>query len=317
MKLCLFSVSYAGFWGQTALPLPEFIVRAGRLGYASVMLAGKRPHVSPLDATSDMLQSVKGALKTAGVSCDVIAGYTNFASGSAAEVPLIDFQIAYVESLARIAAELGASVVRVFTAYESPGQDLPSLWNRVVAALGEICDRAAAHGVTIAIQNHHDLGLHTDALLELLADIARPNIKLGFDAWSPALRGENLYEAARKAGPHTVITTNADYVRVPRYHYHPELVNYERQSPDWVRAVPFGTGFIDYAGFFQGLLDGGFNGPAVYEMCSPIRGGGTLENLDDCAAKYLEWMRAHNLDNTPQERVDMKRSKRAVSAVST
>src|SRR5437870_4463536 len=192
MKLCLFSVSYAGFWGQTALPLPEFIVRAGRLGYASVMLAGKRPHVSPLDATSDMLQSVKGALKTAGVSCDVIAAYTNFASGSAAEVPLIDFQIAYVESLARIAAELGASVVRVFTAYESPGQDLPSLWNRVVAALGEICDRAAAHGVTIAIQNHHDLGLHTDALLELLADIARANIKLGFDAWSPALRGENL-----------------------------------------------------------------------------------------------------------------------------
>src|SRR2546430_13432668 len=140
MNLCLFSVSYAGFWGQATLSLPEFIAHAGRLGYASVMLAGKRPHVSPLDATPNTLQSLKEALKKAGVSCDVIAGYTNFAPGSAGEVPLIEFQIAYVESLARIAAELGASVVRVFTAYESPGLDLQSLWNRVVTAFRESCD---------------------------------------------------------------------------------------------------------------------------------------------------------------------------------
>ena len=41
-----------------------------------------------------------------------------------------------------------------------------------------------------------------------------------------------------------------------------------------VRAVPFGEGFIDYTTFFRGLLDGGFDGVAAYEMCSPIRGGG-------------------------------------------
>jgi sugar phosphate isomerase/epimerase len=60
---------------------------------------------------------------------------------------------------------------------------------------------------------------------------------------------------------------------------------------DWVRAVPFGTGFIDYAAFFQGLKDGGFDGVATFEMCSPLRGGGTLANLDACAATYLEWMK--------------------------
>jgi len=300
MKLCLFSVSYAGFWGQSTLSLTEFIARAGRLGYSSVMLAGKRPHVSPLDATPEFLQSIKFALNKAGVSCDVIAGYTNFAPGSAAEVPLIEFQIAYITSLARIASELGASVVRVFTSYESQGQDLQNLWNRVVAAFREICDRAATYEITIAIQNHHDLALDTDALLELLREINRPNIKLGFDAWSPALRGENLYEAARKAAPHTAITTNADYVKVPRYQYNPALVNYERQPTDWVRAVQFGTGFIDYPSFFKGLREGGFNGPAVYEMCSPLRGGGTLENLDSCATKYVEWMRANDMADPPQ-----------------
>jgi sugar phosphate isomerase/epimerase len=129
-------------------------------------------------------------------------------------------------------------------------------------------------------------------LIELLTDIDRPNCKLGFDAWSPALRGESLYDAARLAAPHTVITTNADYIRVPRYRHHPELVNYERQPVDWVRAVPFGTGFIDYPAFFKGLRDGGFDGTAVFEMCSPLRGGGSRQNLDACATTYLKWMQA-------------------------
>lgn len=297
MTPSLFSISYAGFWGQAALSLPDFIARAGQLGYGSVMIAGKRPHVSPLDATPEALNIVKLALSNAGVRCDVIAGYTNLLNlpGVGSEVPLVEFQIAYVESLARIAAGIGASIVRIFTAYEVDGVDLQLQWNRVAGAVREMCDRAAAHGVTIAIQNHHDVGLHTDALLELLGEIDRPNCKLGFDAWSPALRGENLFEAARKAAPHTVITTNADYVRVPRFRYRPEFVNYERQFPDWVRAVAFGTGFIDYEGFFRGLREGGFDGIAVYEMCSPLAGGGGGENLDGKARRYLEWMAERSL----------------------
>jgi sugar phosphate isomerase/epimerase len=292
-------VSYAGFWGQTSLPLIEFIARAGKLGFASVMIAGKRPHFSPLDAGPERLELVQAALHEADVSCDVIAAYTNLAPGPAAEVPDAELQIAYIESLARIAREVGTKVIRIFTAYDAAGSDPTALWRRVVAIVREMCDRAAAHGVTIAIQNHHDLALDTDALLGLLAEIDQPNCKLGFDAWSPALRGEDLFAAAKKAAPHTVITTNADYIRVPRYRYRPELVNYERLMPDLAQAVPFGTGFIDYAEFFRGLREGGFNGIATYEICSPIRGGGTLGNLDACASQYLAWMRENRLlDNT-------------------
>ena len=118
MTPSLFSISYAGFWGQAALSLPDFIARAGKLGYRSVMIAGKRPHVSPLDATPEAIEVVKTALRNAGVRCDIVAGYTNLvnAPGVGCEVPLVEFQIAYVESLARIAAGIGASVVRIFTA---------------------------------------------------------------------------------------------------------------------------------------------------------------------------------------------------------
>jgi sugar phosphate isomerase/epimerase len=294
MKPCLFSVSFAGLWGQARLALPDFITRAGRLGFPSVMLMGKRPHLSPLDATPEFVQCLKVALKKARVRCDVVAAYTHLAPGIAPEVPVLEFQIAYVETLARLAAGLGASVVRIFTAYESGGRDTDVHWSRTASTIREMCDRAAAHRVTIAIQNHHDLAVHTDAMLELVAEIDRPNCKLGFDAWSPAFRGEDLYEAARKAAPHTAITTNADYVRFPRYQYLPELTNYQRLAPDLARAVLFGTGSIDYPAFFKGLRDGGFEGLAVYEMCSPLRGGGTLKNLEACATTYLKWMRAQH-----------------------
>ena len=295
MTPCLFSVSYAGFWGQSALPLPAFIARAGQLGFPAAMLMGKRPHFSPLDVGGgeEKLEPVRAALREARVNCAIIGAYTALAPAAAAEVPFIEMQIAYVESLARLGAPLGARIIRLFTAYESPQQDLQASWARVVTTLREICDRVAPLGTTIAIQNHHDIALHTDALLDLLEEIGRPNCKLGFDAWSPALRGEDLYAAARKAAPHTAITTNADYIRVPRWRYRPEFVNYERQAPDWVRAVEFGKGFINYADFFRGLREGGFDGLAVYEMCSPVAGGGSLENLDAKARAYLAWMKAH------------------------
>ncbi len=293
MKLSLFSISYAGLWGQQALDLTSFIARAARLGYEAVMLAGKRPHLSPLDADEDRLAALRAVLQANGIACAAVAGYTDLAPAAAAEVPVLEMQIAYVEALARIAAALGAGVVRVFTAYETEGRDSHALWAGTVQTLREMCDRSAARGVTIAVQNHHDLAVHSDALLELLYEVDRPNCRLGVDAWSPALRGEELYEAARTLAPYTAITTNADYVRLPRYRYRPAQVNYERLAPDLVRAVPFGEGFIDYAAFFQGLKEGGFDGIANYEMCSPVRGGGSLDNLDALAGQYVRWMREH------------------------
>lgn len=292
MTPALFSVSYAGYWGQASLSLESFIAKAGQLGFPSVMLAGKRPHLSPLDATPEYLSQIQNALRQNNVACDAIAGYTNFAPGPAVEIPDLEFQIAYVQRLAEIASSLGAKIVRVFTAYQDDAVTSAALWNRVVSALRECADRAQSHNITLAIQNHHDLALDTASLLDLLTQIDRPNCKLGFDAWSPALRGEDLFTAAKQAAPHTVLTTNADYLRIPRYRYRPELVNYERLLPDQVQAVPFGKGFIDYPAFFQGLREGGFDGLAVYEICSPISGGPSPNNLDRCAAAYLAWLQA-------------------------
>jgi sugar phosphate isomerase/epimerase len=295
LQLSLFSVSYAGLWGQARLSLVDFVAKAAELGFPAVMLAGKRPHLSPLDADEALVETLSAALARHRVRCAAVAAYTDFAAQRAAEVPFAEMQFDYVGALCRLAAALEAPLVRVFTAYDDPGTAPAAAWNHVVMCLRECAARASDFGITLAIQNHHDVAVDSNALLDLLAEIDRPNVKLGFDAWSPALRGEELFEAARRVAPYTAMTTNADYVRVPRFRYRPELVNYERLQPDLVRAVPLGDGFIDYEAFFAGLSEGGFDGPAHYEMCSPIRGGGSLENLDRYARGYVEWMRQYAL----------------------
>src|SRR5436190_4082243 len=109
MQLGLFSISYGGLWGQAALDVRAFIRRAADLGYDAVMLAGKRPHLSPLDFDPPAAAGLRDELKAAGVKCAVVAAYTDLAPAPAAEVPFLELQIAYVESLCRLGAALGAS----------------------------------------------------------------------------------------------------------------------------------------------------------------------------------------------------------------
>jgi sugar phosphate isomerase/epimerase len=293
MTPALFSVSYAGYWGQHRLGVVDFLRKAAALGYPAVEIGGKRPHLSPLDYRDDeSLSEIRETARKLGVEIATIAGYTDFTSGrQSAEVPFVEMQVQYVADLARIARGLGAKVVRVFSGYFTSDANFHADWVRCVDALRECAAAAADHGVMLGLQNHHDVGLTAETLEELLIDVGHPNLKLMFDPWSIALTGGDLYETARQMSPRMVQTTLADYVRLPRFHYRPELVNYERREPEAVRAVPLGDGFIDLDGFFCGLREGGFGGYVAYEMCSPLRGGGSEANLDDAARRSLQRIR--------------------------
>src|SRR5580704_9409919 len=90
MQLGLFSISYGGLWGQASLDLRAFICRAAELGYDAVMLAGERPHLSPLDVDPAILAALKEELQTARVRCPVVAAYTDLTPAPAAEVPFLE-----------------------------------------------------------------------------------------------------------------------------------------------------------------------------------------------------------------------------------
>ncbi len=292
MKIALHSVSYAGVWqGQITLSLDEFIPKAKMLGYDAVMLTAKRPHASLLDMTQSRRDQVRELLEKNDLKLACMAGYTDFCSElDAPGIPLREMQILYVTELARLAKDLGGNLVRIFTGFERQNASYDQQWDWCVKSIKECAKRASDFGVIIGIQNHHDIGADYQSLYDMLIDIDEPNCKAMFDAWAPALHGVDIISAIKKLAPFIVHTTIADYVIRPRFKYVPKYVNYESQL-SVVRAVPMGTGFIDYKSFLTTLKDIGFNGYVGYEMCSMLEGGGSEENLDRCAKLFVEYMK--------------------------
>lgn len=300
--LLLHSVSYSGSWGQPLLSLDEFVDRAAALGFDGVMLMAKRPHLSLLDYDSERLRRLRERMQSAALQEVCIAGYTNLTADLAhGEVPHIEFQIAHIASLARAAQALGAKAIRIFTGYEDPAAGYQRQWDMVVKALREASDRAAEFGVTLGIQNHHDIAVDYQSLRDLLAEVDRPNCRAMFDAWAPALQGQDIAEAARCMAPLTIHTTVANYVQRPRHRYVPALVNYETLTPR-AQAVTMDAGFIDYHSYFDALESSGFVGTVAYEMCSPLLGGATLENLDRHATAFLNYMQGRRVPESLKAR---------------
>ena len=289
--LVLHSVSYAGLWGQAFLSLDQFVDKASELGFEGVMLMAKRPHLSVLDYKTKECERLRSRLEAHKLRSISVAGYTNFtADAEHGDIPHREMQIQHVTELARMAHDLGGNLVRVFTGYENAAAPYATHWKNLVAALRECARRASDYGVTVGVQNHHDIAVGYETMHDLIREVNEPNCRAMFDAWAVYLHGADLEAAAHKMAPLTVHTTVADYQLRPRYRYHPAVVNYTAE-PALVQAVPMGEGSIDYRRFLKALWDGGFEGSVAYEMCSPLLPGGSLESLDACARKFLEYMR--------------------------
>jgi sugar phosphate isomerase/epimerase len=254
------------------------------------MLMAKRPHLSVLDWDSDGRARLRDQLEARNLRTICVAGYTNFtADMEHTEVPTHEIQIEHVTDLARMARDIGGNLVRVFTGYENPASSYLAQWSLLVRSIRECAQRASDFGVTIAVQNHHDIASGWESQLDLIEEVDHPNCRAAFDAWAPALQGVDIEEAAEKMAGVTVLTTVANYQIRPRYRLATKLTMFEPILPT-TRAVPVDEGFIDFAGFLGALERNGFKGAVTYEMCSPLRGGGSVENLDRYARRFVEFL---------------------------
>ncbi len=295
VKTVLHSISYSGLWrGQTPLTVDQFLDKAKELGFDGVALMAKRPHLSPYDYDDKARAALKAKMERLGLKLAYIAGYTDFTAGTDKPgIPHVEMQALYVGQVAKMARDLGTDMVRVFTGYERPGVAYETQYAAVLEGLKMAGREAAKYGVTLAVQNHHDIALHHDAMLWLLKEVNLPNVKAGWDAWSPNLEGQSAAEIRAgilKLKPYIVNTIAADYVRLPRFKYENHLTNYAAEQPV-MRAVPMGEGVIDYKTFFNALKEIGYQGYISYEMCEVLDGGGSIENLDRTARKFLAYMK--------------------------
>lgn len=295
VKTCLHSVSYMGVWrGQATLSVDEFLVKASGLGFDGVMLAAKRPHVSLIDYDDAARRKLRERIKELGLELVCIAGYNDFTAGiDKPGIPNTEMQAIYIGELARLAKDLGTSMVRIYTGYERPGIPYDKQYALVVEGLKMAGNIAAKYGVTLAIQNHHDIAIHHDAMKWLIDEVSLPNVKAAFDCWSPTLEGlssEEIKKAIYTMKPYIVHTTTADYKELPRFKYEHTQTNYLRLESQ-MRAVPIGKGFLDYKTFINTLKEIGYQGYIAYEMCEVLEGGGSIENLDRSAKEFLEYVK--------------------------
>ena len=296
VKPCLHSIGYAGLWrGQAFLSVDDFLIKAKELGFDSVMLMAKRPHLSPLDCDAAARHKLKESLGKLGLTLAGLAGYSDFTAGiDKPGIPNTEMQAAYIGEVARLARDLGCSMVRIFTGYERPGIPYDRQYATVLEGLRLAGKQAAQYGVTLAVQNHHDIALHHEAMSWLIKEVNLPNVMVGWDAWAPTLENlpaEEIRKSILKLKPFIVNTIAAQYRRLPRFHYRPDLINYQRQE-DLLCATTMSDpeGIIDYHAFIGALKEIGYQGYLVYEMCAQLDGGGSIENLDRTARDFLRFV---------------------------
>jgi sugar phosphate isomerase/epimerase len=296
VKPCLHSIGYAGVWrGQAQLPLDEFLLKARALGFDAVMIMAKRPHLSPLDYDAAARTKLKARLAELGLTLAALAGYSDFTAGiDKPGIPHLEIHAAYLGEVARLARDLGCPMVRIFTGYERPGIPYDRQYATVLEGLRLAGREAAKYGVTLVVQNHHDIALHHEAMGWLIKEVNLPNVRVGWDAWSPTierLTPAEIRQSVLKLQPFIVNTIAAQYRRQPRYRYVSELTNYVRDE-DVLRATTMSDpeGIIDYRAFIGALKEIGYRGYLVYEMCEVLDGGGSIENLDRTARDFLKYV---------------------------
>jgi len=295
VKTCLHSVSYSGVWrGQALLTVDEFLIKAKNLGFDGVMLVAKQPHVSLIDYDDAARKKLRSRIKELGLELVCIGGYNDFTTGAdKTAIPNVEIQAVYVGELARLASDLGTNMVRIYTGFENPDIAFDKQYALVVKGLQMAGSIAAKYGVTLVVQNHHDIAVHHDAMKWLLDEVNLPNVKAAFDCWAPTFQGlssEEIKKAVYTLKPYILHTTVADYEQLPRFKYENSQTNYIPLLSNSV-AVPVGEGFLDYKTFINTLKDIGYQGYITYEMCSILKGGGSIENLDNCAKKFLEYVK--------------------------
>lgn len=295
MKFILHSVSYSPTWkGQTALSLEAVINKAAQLGFDGIELIAKRPHASPIDLDPEARQRVQEQIQSQGLELACIAGYQDFSTSlEHPDMPRLEKELLYLRETIRLAHDLGCRIVRIYSGFLRPNIPYQDQWNWCVSYLREGAKFAEDHDVLLALQNHSEITVHHVDVLEMIEEIGSPAMRVALDAPYVVKTGVALEKAVADVGSLIVYSTASDHLyRTVALHLAPSAFK-ATGSYTLTRniTVPVGQGKVDYQTFFKALKGVGYDAYMAYEICSPIKGGGSEENLDRCAKESLACLR--------------------------
>lgn len=144
-----------------------------------------------------------------------------------------------------IARRTGAGIVRVFSFWRTVRPE--ACFDRIVKALREMADQAAAYGVIIGLENEHacnvGTGMETARVLDALD---HPNLKVVWDPANALVAGETPFPSGYRAMPAGRIA-----------HVHAKDCRIVDGQPVW---GPLGRSEVDWSGQLDALAQDGYRG---------------------------------------------------------
>jgi sugar phosphate isomerase/epimerase len=169
-----------------------------------------------------------------------------------------------------IAEKSGAKIIRVFSYWRTTAP--PQCFDRIVAALRDLADRAADRGLTIGLENEHACNVATGGEAgRVLAALDHPALKSIWDPANASILGEVPFPDGYAALPHDRVV-----------HVHAKDCVVEGHKPTW---GPLGEMGIDWRGQIAALKRDGYKGAISLETHWRGPDGDRLRASVICAEK--------------------------------
>jgi len=283
IKIGLYTISYLGIWyNGRALSFEEIVERAKKYGYDSIELDNKRPLGMPMDIDQRRRDEMRNVMVRHGIEMPCVAANNDFSS----PIPEHrEMNLLMVRETARLAADLGAKVVRLFAAWygvpihngaatydlvrgdyytferQYPYVTWLERYKFVKDCLEESAKIGEEFGVTMVLQNHAPLIRHWKDMYDLIRDVDSPWLKACLDLpIMTRLDHPWVEEAVRTVGDLQIHSHfGGEYYR-----------DKSGKVQQMVIPVRFGRPLPDYPHFIKMLREIGYKGHITYELCHPV-----------------------------------------------
>ena len=180
--------------------ISQIVEAARRFGYDGVELraiAGSLNLLSRPEFASQEIGSTRKYFADHGVSiCCIDTSCTFHSLDQRERFEQVDLALAHAE----LAAQLGATLIRVFPDKIQPGATREQTRDFIAESLRRIAERMPA-GLNVALETHGDFA-RTEAAVEIVALADHPRVKLIWDVANSVAAGDSVEHAARTVEPY-------------------------------------------------------------------------------------------------------------------
>lgn len=272
MKFSCLPVSLYPELSQGARTLAEWFRFAGELGLdgadvSVVHLPGRQPA---------QLRDLRRQAADAGVQIAMLVTYADFTHPDATERTR---QVEEIKQFCEVAAELGASFIRVTAGQRHPGVERAVGIEWAVAGLTACLDKAKQSGVTLCYENHtkgyawtyNDFSQPANIFLEIVRRTEGTGLRLLYDTANTLAAGDDPL-AVLEAVKHRVVMVHVNDIRRAGY-FEPCLL---------------GTGVAPVKEIFTTLVRTGFTGWVSVEEASKMGEDGFRRAIPMAKQLWLE-----------------------------